>query len=484
MNLRHKLVLLLCALQSFSFAQEQLGIRLDNYAGINATLFNPAGHTAMPFSWDLNLVEGAQFIDNNYAFIRNAKVGDLFNSKLSLVLGPRVGTDTPLKTDQLAVDFFDDGKKRYAYNLSRYVGPSFFVRIAGQHYLGLVTGGRFLAGTNGVTDEFSYFPFNRKPDFEEFTVDPFRVGVMGFEEIGLNYAFKKETASGSLAFGLTAKYLRGYEAAFVYNSTSYTMARFPDNDLFGDGLNFEFGYTSGIIEESQNGVKPLGTGYSLDLGMVYTIGGLDEGYDWKISAALMDIGQINFTKQTNLHQVSPGAGSVINSNNYSFFDAPEEVDQVVQIFSLETLGDQQASLIGDAFTMWLPSRLNIHVDKALSNDMYLGMVLMQTIAPSSQTVPNGNLIAFVPRFERRWFGASMPVSMYNFQKFRVGLSLRLPFLTIGTDHLGSWVSSTNLSGTDIYVAFKINPFQIGRGGGNSPFSSRSKSKDNIPCYKF
>lgn len=475
--------LLLATLFGVVSAQEQLGLRLDNYAGINATLFNPAAHTTMPFSWDLNIIEGDQFIDNNYAFVRNAKVGDLFNENLDIVLGSKVGADTPLKLDQYAVDFFDDGKKRYVYNLSRYVGPSFFIRIAGQHYIGLVTGGRFLVGGNGISDNFSYYPFNKKPDFEEFNIEPFRLGVMGFEEIGLNYAFKKQTGAGSFAFGITAKYLRGYEAAFVYNSKSYTMARLPENSLFGDDINFEFGYTNGIIQEDVTRLKPLGTGFSIDLGMVYTIGEEEGRYDWKFSAALIDIGQINYNKQTSLHAVNPGVGSIVNSSNYSFFDAAQEVDQVVELFSLQTLGDNNASLVGDAFSMWLPSRLNLSIDRAITNDIYMSMVVMQTISPSSRTVPNGNLIAFVPRFERRWFGASMPVSVYNLQKFHVGLSLRLPFLTIGTDHLGSWVSRSNLSGSDIYVAFKINPFQIG-GGGASPFGNNAKGKDNIPCYKF
>jgi len=485
MNLRSGLVvLLLCTWQSLSYAQEQLGLRLDNYSGINATLFNPAAHTMMPFSWDLNLVEGSQFIDNNYAFIRNASVPNLFNSNLDIVLGPRVGTDTPLKTDQFAVDFFDDGKKRYIYSQSRYVGPSFFFRVAGQHYIGLVTGGRFLVGGNGLTDNLSYYPFNRRPDFEAFSVDPFRIGVMGFEEVGLNYAFRKQNALGNFSFGVTAKYLRGYEAAFVISAEEYQMTRLPENSLFGDGVNLEYGYTSNLIQEDVNRVKPLGSGYSVDLGFVYTIGDSEVGYDWKFSGSLMDIGQIKFTKQTNVHRVNPDEGSIVNGDNYSFFDSAEEVDQAVEIFSLETLGDRQASLVNDAFNIWLPSRLNLHVDKAImNNDLYLGMVIMQTINPGSITVPNGNLVALVPRFEKRWFGASLPVSMYNLQKFRVGLSLRLPFVTIGTDHLGSWISPTDLSGTDLYIAVKINPFRIG-GGGNSPFPNRNRSKDNIPCYQF
>ena len=162
----------------------------------------------------------------------------------------------------------------------------------------------------------------------------------------------------------------------------------------------------------------MGSGYSVDLGFVYTTGGEEGGYDWKFSGALMDIGQLKFSKQTNVHLVNPDEPAIVDGGNYSFFDSGEEVNQVVQLFSLETLGDRQASLVNDAFNIWLPSRLNLHVDKAIwNNDLYLGMVVMQTINPGSITVPNGNLVAVVPRYESRWIGASMPVSMYNLQKF-------------------------------------------------------------------
>ena len=55
-----------CTLQ----AQEQLGVRLSNYGGINSTLLNPAYHTTTPFRWDVNLLEGAGHITNDYAYLR------------------------------------------------------------------------------------------------------------------------------------------------------------------------------------------------------------------------------------------------------------------------------------------------------------------------------------------------------------------------------------------------------------------------------
>ena len=43
------------------YSQEQLGLRLDNYAGANAIALNPAANAATnPLTWDVNLA-GAGF---------------------------------------------------------------------------------------------------------------------------------------------------------------------------------------------------------------------------------------------------------------------------------------------------------------------------------------------------------------------------------------------------------------------------------------
>lgn len=94
------------------------------------------------------------------------------------------------------------------------------------------------------------------------------------------------------------------------------------------------------------------------------------------------------------------------------------------------------------------------------------------------------ILVVTPRFESRWWGASLPLSILNYEQVRIGLAARLAFLTIGTDHLLSFVGQKKLSGTDFYLSLKINAFNLGRLGSNGGFGSGNGGGKNTKCYHF
>jgi hypothetical protein len=94
------------------------------------------------------------------------------------------------------------------------------------------------------------------------------------------------------------------------------------------------------------------------------------------------------------------------------------------------------------------------------------------------------ILAVTPRFESHWWGASLPLSILNYEQVRVGLAARLAFFTIGTDHLLSFLGQKKLSGTDFYLSLKINAFNLGRLGSNGGFGSGNSSGRNAKCYRF
>jgi len=61
---------------------------------------------------------------------------------------------------------------------------------------------------------------------------------------------------------------------------------------------------------------------------------------------------------------------------------------------------------------------------------------------------------------------------------QIGAAVRLAFLTLGSENLGSFLGRKSLTGTDFYAAIKINPFRLGwKGGGGR------KGKE-VKCYQF
>ena len=65
---------------SSTFSQEQIGLRVENYAGVGSLSLNPTWQTTNPLAWDLNLVEASVFMDNNYAYFENASRKDIINN--------------------------------------------------------------------------------------------------------------------------------------------------------------------------------------------------------------------------------------------------------------------------------------------------------------------------------------------------------------------------------------------------------------------
>jgi hypothetical protein len=65
-------------------------------------------------------------------------------------------------------------------------------------------------------------------------------------------------------------------------------------------------------------------------------------------------------------------------------------------------------------------------------------------------------IAVTPRYETDWFEAMLPLSLYEYRLPRIGAAVRLGFLTIGTERLGTLFGVADINGMDVYASVKFN----------------------------
>ena len=166
----------------------------------------------------------------------------------------------------------------------------------------------------------------------------------------------------------------------------------------------------------------------------------------------------------------PSSGIIISST----YDGSQNIDSLVRQLSQDVLGHVNASHTGSAFNVWLPTALNLQADYAVGYDIYIHALLSQGIPIGKQQLRRGSLLSFGPRLERRWWGVNVPLSWYNWQDFRFGMSVRLAFLTLGTDDLGSLIGKKSFDSTDFYLSLKVNPFSLSKG----------YKKSDIKCYEF
>ena len=61
-----------------------------------------------------------------------------------------------------------------------------------------------------------------------------------------------------------------------------------------------------------------------------------------------------------------------------------------------------------------------------------------------------------PRYETEYFEFSVPLTLYDYRFLNLGASVRIGYVTIGTQNIASYFGIGNVKGLDVYVSLKFN----------------------------
>jgi hypothetical protein len=106
--------------------------------------------------------------------------------------------------------------------------------------------------------------------------------------------------------------------------------------------------------------------------------------------------------------------------------------------------------------VFLPTAISIQGDYRIYPKWYAGAVFIHPVRFGKSFIRRPAQVAVVPRYETPKFEVALPLSLYDYQYPRVGLSIRYYFLTIGSDELLSLLGLTDFTGLDFYIALKLN----------------------------
>jgi hypothetical protein len=471
-------------------AQEQVGWRLDGFAGVNALTFNPALLALSPLPWDLNLLEGAQFAANNYAFLERNRITPILFSptRFRYRARPGLSSERPLPADVVVIDFHADGRRRFAYNHTALMGPSFFLRLGERHQIGAFSRLRAIADARQIDTDLSYYDYRRYRFFQTFQVDPTQSNVLMMAETGLHYSLSFQTNGGVAALGLNARYLLGYEGASAVNRRPFELTKLPDSLLQGSPITFEYAYTTSALDGR---ITPQvnGRGFGFDVGLVFSDAGPGEAYRWRVGTSLLDIGRLSFRRNAKRHFTQTEETRIIPLEAYSDFRGLADLEPKVALFSQHALDDPEASFAGDNFQIWLPTAISIFGDWALSDKLFLSGAWVQGTPLGAQASGRGSLLTITPRMQRRWWSLAAPLSLYRWQQARLGLHARLGFLTLGTDDMLNYLYRPRINSVDFYFAVKFSPFWNANSSSNDGGKRRAgkggqRKRDNTGCYRF
>jgi len=457
-------------------AQEQLGLRTNNYSGIHGSLLNPSHNVTSLFRWDLNLVSAGVSAQTNYGFIQNTNVFHAIKNGENLILAQDVENPNALGPDDLVADFNDNKKLKYVSVFANAMGPSLMVKLKNGHSFGFFTNARVAVSTHDIPSILNYTTFFQTSFNDFINIDGFKVSTMAWSEFGLNYAAKMETNEGYFGLGANLKFINAYEAAYINIKRTVPAAQISGDTMLFRNPHLNYGVTNANLEGNDPSFQSNGFGVGVDLGFTYVYEGNEDHYKWKLGVSLLDLGQIELSRNAEAHDLNTDTLVVFPSKQFQSISNQDRIHLLSEI----GLGDSTASFNSSSFRIGLPGAISIQGDYKIAEYFYVNGIFVQRIPMGVNSIRRNNLMAVTPRFEHRWFGFSMPVVLLNYQKLSLGTSVRLAFLTIGSDDVGSFFGKKNLDSTDFYVALKINPFNLGLnlGGGG-----RRRGK-GVKCYQF
>lgn len=459
-------------------SQDMLGVVSSDYSGVSRAFINPASMMNSRKYFDLLLVSGDIFTQNNYLYVPG--------NDYSLVKLRYLDFPTYPESGQMFLDDYTNRQDKYGYANLRLTGPSAMLMINRQAFA-IHNSFRSISSVDGLPYDIAKFmleglDYAPQQNIRYTHDNIYTVGSMSWVELGLTYArslFKQGDVD--LSIGATVKRLWAYHGVIVSSTNTDYMT--PDSDTLiiynlnaTGGMSAPFNYSDNEFTGLQNPVR--GKGFAFDLGVSYVRtleaqstkrrGNLCsypyEPFLFRVGVSLMDFGVVNFDRNVrrlifdNVDTVWGG----INSLQFSF------IDVLLGDISQSITGSPDALLQGSSFSMALPSYLSFQFDYNFQNHFIVNVAVVQDIPLLNNRLPRPSYASIAPRYSTDRFEVTLPFSFYRYKEPRIGASLRFLNFSVGSEKLGSLLGFNDFDGLDLYFAIQ---FGLTKGNCNRRFGA-------------
>lgn len=468
--------------------QANIGLNVGRFTGMQGAILNPANNVNSPLIWDINLVSAGVHFQNNYAFLQNTNLPDLLRNYDDI---ERISTtvEAPNASDALLLDFFDNTSKRFAYFNSELMGPSF--RMSKNDWsFGVFIRARSSIGGSRIPANLGYYDFLRQDFYQNFEATPFAISGAVWAEGGVNVA-KEIHYDGysSLALGVTLKYIAPFAAFYFVNHDTQVLSRAVNDTLLFQVGNVSYAYAGPSVANSANNnndnMRSIGHGAAADIGLTYTLGHDPVDYKLKVGIALLDIGKMWLRQNAQQHTINTQEALDIYTEEFTNIENEQEF---FDLLSNESLQAGLATFVSSTFNMWMPGALSLQADLAITKALYVNATMLRRLSFGGRSLQRPNLLALTPRLETRFLAVSLPLLLYNDRDFLLGAAVKFDPIILGSDNIMSIVRrQSTFMGSDVYVALKINSFELNKTAGSKKRTQnckRIKNSGQGQCYRF
>jgi hypothetical protein len=447
----------------FISAQQELGIRNSNYAGIQSIGLNPSAIADSRLKWDINVFATNTLYDNTFLFIPRDSLH---------VFGFKNIINDMINETQF-VTHYDAQHPNKLYNVTfsdEMLGPSFMLSIGKKSAIGFTTAERTYGNVNNITGNLgeNAFLYLQDPKLWDTTFhdNTARVNSMGWLEYGLSYA-TVISAKGRNEFkgGITLKYLQGIAAAYIkntdltYNITSATQFTFTNSSINYGRTDFNSLINSKSIHDLINGY-----GFGGNIGFTYVrlknsyddnykkiIDQDENDYVYRIGLSVIDIGAIDFNKNSSAYHLQADSADYSNWKDSHIY-SNAQLDKTLSAVFYQN--DSTRSLVSDHFSMGLPAAISLQADWNFYKNFFVNATIIKNLNhKNSRAVIRPDVYSITPRYEKKLIEVSVPISLlyYGHWQPRVGLAVRAGWFFIGGDALGGLLKLNDFERADFYA---------------------------------
>jgi len=425
-------------------SQDKLGYISSTYAGVSSIYTNPTNLLNSKIFVDINIVGASLFVENNLVYFPKKEFAPVFkkftdpvqNLKevtkrgfLNLKIeGPSVG----VSFDNFSFGFFVNGRVMLAAKVSKDLATLAIKNSSQNNFIG-----------KSVKNQNAFFSAGAWVEFGVNAAYMYRRNHYSFRNVGVNL-----------------KYLVGIIHTDIrLNDLDYDIT----NDNTIDNVHVKAAYK--FNEPNWN----AGKGFAVDLGWSYSRmldpvsnyypnnkkanGCKHIDYKFKFGVSITDLGFINYKKNASVKKVEYEDGGI--NLDSSKINSVESFDT-----EISNAGNGLKVKSKDKFIAIMPVGLSAQYDYNFENKFYLNSILI--IGPYIfGNVKRPDMLATTLRYDRKYFGAAIPLSLYDWRYPQLGFSLRFGTnFIIGTDRAGFIFGTLrDTYGADIYFNLKIALFK-------------------------
>lgn len=476
----------------------------SNYGGLQAVSMNPAMLADNRYEWQASLFQIGVDVQNNYLQLRTP-----YSQYKAMS-----GNLAPQFIDSNGVALFRNymleekinGRKKYGYLHTQISGPAFMMNFKDRSGIAISYSLHtefFAAGLNEsllkiFTEDFddlnpAYDVDANQKRLMGQVYEQKNFGVGAHAYASWNFSYAREVYESPYHYakaGITFRRLHGFGGGYFnvnrlgYRASGIDTVQFTDPEFEYAWIDDQY-YSDYPVPYSFNhpgrmGRSP-GRGVGANLGVVYEYRPTSKGHNYRMNGKIYDnremnkyairaavslnnIGRIRYrfeyldSQRNQVVKTQTRTSSYTGMVQWNDFDqaggsieSSEDFDSLVS-----ALFGKNAAHMTDHMVIRLPMALNIQLDYHLRDQWYLGVFYTQSLRLKDVSgIRYPNMLSVQGRYEKRRWEVGGSITMGNFyQWLHVGLSGRYGPFFIGTDQLGSFLSSKRTNGLSFYVGLQ------------------------------